>query len=991
MNITEFASPPDRFRGLDLWMVNDRLDDAELAHQVREFRDKGLYSVIFRTYNGLYSDYPGPEFRHKLRVAVDAARACGLKIVLQAGYMPSAYPDLPAQYTLHRIVPTPEDRLTGAESVLLRRNGTAYVDALSPAAINMLDAEAARYYIRETYERMWSDFRDEFGQTILSVWVDEPRFDNRYLVWTPSMEADYRAAYGESLTAQLDALYENVGDYETVRYRYYTMLRDKMERHYFTAVRDWCHRNGLTFSGHLMGEELLKYQVSQGCALMPFYKYFDTPGIDMLRAHHEWADRTLHSEITLAGMVISTLQCVSAARQAGKQDILCEMYGVTSPGFEFRDQMHLFDFFAALGINHQCMHALFYSIGGFRKRFYPQQFNVYQPFWPNFRTLKDYVARVSAFASEGESTIDTVVIHPLETAYLKTRGLTQLDDVSPRAEIDAYDAVFDRTVLALYSAQIPFHFGDQATIAQEGAVRDGCFVIGQMAYRRVVLPNLRVVSGKTLTLLREFAAAGGEILVLGAFPDRLDGAACAELEPQLHALPGLTAVPDDETMVRRLRRTRRAYTYEADDDFGDTIVRCNRVGADFRFMIYSGSCRAAQHGRLTVRGTCRVERFDAESGRVFPMRVMHENGQTVIPVEIAPGGSVLIQTTAAAADLAPSPCAGTMHLPLPPFACTPEQPNVLTLELCAYKTDQMDDFSPEYAVECVTELLKRQKYSGSVTLRFSFEADAPLHGLRLVMEEPECCTVTLNGTPVERADAGYYFAQSFRVLPLPDAIRAGENVIEVTRHTKPQVQERICDDMKHLFELFRAPVGVDLERIHVLGDFAVDTVPMPTRGGLTRVARRFRLTAPRPAQPGNLTTHGYPFYIGAVRYETTVDLHAPTPDAVLVLHDFHGCTAQVAVNGTAVGTINRPPYALPLGDALRTGENRITVRLFGTLRNAIGPSHLNGQDSCGCHRGIWPQPLRDVTQPDTPEWTGEFELIPFGIGSAELVTPAIGL
>ena len=46
MNATEFATPQDVYRGLDLWMVNDRLDDAELAHQVREFRDKGLYSVI---------------------------------------------------------------------------------------------------------------------------------------------------------------------------------------------------------------------------------------------------------------------------------------------------------------------------------------------------------------------------------------------------------------------------------------------------------------------------------------------------------------------------------------------------------------------------------------------------------------------------------------------------------------------------------------------------------------------------------------------------------------------------------------------------------------------------------------------------------------------------------------------------------------------------------------------------------------------------------
>ena len=72
-----FRTPEDRFRGLDLWMVNDRLEDEEIERQVKEFKDKGLYSVIFRTYNGLISDYPGPAFKHKVRVAVETAKKCG--------------------------------------------------------------------------------------------------------------------------------------------------------------------------------------------------------------------------------------------------------------------------------------------------------------------------------------------------------------------------------------------------------------------------------------------------------------------------------------------------------------------------------------------------------------------------------------------------------------------------------------------------------------------------------------------------------------------------------------------------------------------------------------------------------------------------------------------------------------------------------------------------------------------------------------------------
>ena len=100
-----FVTPTDQYRGMDLWMVNDKLEDGEIEKQIFEFREKGLYSVIFRTYNGLISDYPGEGFKHSVRVAVEAAKKCGLKLVLQAGFMPSAYPALPREYALHRIVP----------------------------------------------------------------------------------------------------------------------------------------------------------------------------------------------------------------------------------------------------------------------------------------------------------------------------------------------------------------------------------------------------------------------------------------------------------------------------------------------------------------------------------------------------------------------------------------------------------------------------------------------------------------------------------------------------------------------------------------------------------------------------------------------------------------------------------------------------------------------------------------------------------------------
>ena len=63
----KFQNAPRVYGGLDLWMINDALEDDVLREQVREFYDKGCYSVIARTYNGLKSDYPGESFMGKMR------------------------------------------------------------------------------------------------------------------------------------------------------------------------------------------------------------------------------------------------------------------------------------------------------------------------------------------------------------------------------------------------------------------------------------------------------------------------------------------------------------------------------------------------------------------------------------------------------------------------------------------------------------------------------------------------------------------------------------------------------------------------------------------------------------------------------------------------------------------------------------------------------------------------------------------------------------
>ena len=66
----DFQKAEDIYRGLDLWMLNDELSENDLINQIHEFKNKGIYSVIARTYNGLKSDYPGRDFMKKMHIII---------------------------------------------------------------------------------------------------------------------------------------------------------------------------------------------------------------------------------------------------------------------------------------------------------------------------------------------------------------------------------------------------------------------------------------------------------------------------------------------------------------------------------------------------------------------------------------------------------------------------------------------------------------------------------------------------------------------------------------------------------------------------------------------------------------------------------------------------------------------------------------------------------------------------------------------------------
>ena len=106
-------------------------------------------------------------------------------------------------------------------------------------------------------------------------------------------------------------------------------------------------------------------------------------------------------------------------------------------------------------------------------------------------------------------------------------------------------------------------------------------------------------------------------------------------------------------------------------------------------------------------------------------------------------------------------------------------------------------------------------------------------------------------------------------------------------------------------------------------------------------ARGFEIHPPAPLAAGPWKAQGWPFYGAGVRYTRTFVVPEEGADAAyrLELGSWLGATAEVFVGETRVGTAAFPPYQADLTSALKPGPNEVSVVVYGTLRNTLGPFH----------------------------------------------------
>ena len=272
--------------------------------------------------------------------------------------------------------------------------------------------------------------------------------------------------------------------------------------------------------------------------------------------------------------------------------------------------------------------------------------------------------------------------------------------------------------------------------------------------------------------------------------------------------------------------------------------------------------------------------------------------------------------------------------------------NALTLDLASMRRGN-EPFGPPSPVIAIQQMLNDERYDGPLTLRYTF-GNAVVPGdaedIRLVLEHPERCTVSVNGRRVEESGLPCWIDFRWQQRAIGALLLPGENYIDLQYPAFRYGDPNSVHDQERRY-------GTEIEAVYVVGEFGVScrpaadlhlaVPPVPTPPWtLCAVEGPFELQAPRPLGVGNLVEQGLPFYAGRIAYRATLVMDAvPEGPVWLELDRLSVPVVGVLINGTPAGQVAWRPYRLAIEALLKPGENTVELVLYHSLRNLLGPHH----------------------------------------------------
>jgi hypothetical protein len=524
------------------------------------------------------------------------------------------------------------------------------------------------------------------------------------------------------------------------------------------------------------------------------------------------------------------------------------------------------------------------------------------------------------------------VLQPNTTAWM------YFSRVRSNPAIEKIRRDFKHFIYQMEREQIEYDLGSENVLKTLGSVENGQLIVGKRAYETIIIPDhMENIDRTTLELLKDFLVEGGEVLSFCSKISRVDGMASDEVLHLQQNYPGqwirVNNLHDPAVETRLYTDVFSVNELSAEGE----LYHQRRILDDGQLLLLVNSDQYSRaYARITAAGKS-VVRLDLESGNINRIPNTIVESKLSFDVQLEPVGSALFFISDQVEEdpvLVAEDHSWTEVTGRDDIHVTAESDNILVL-------NYLDLFTPDgemkdvYFMEALTSLFHENgvefgnpwqhkiqyktdyvdldtTFTDSTGFRVEYHFQVAggmdltaLAGAKAVVERPELWTVSINDSLIEKEEGEYWIDLDFPVYHIGTYLKHGWNTIAL--------------------EAPRMSVFAEIMPVYILGDFLVK----PKYKG-------FEISSGSLRALGSWKDAGYPFYSDKVSYTQNYMVDKGDARFKLKLTGWNGTLAEVLVNKQKAGMIAWPPEELDITQLLSDGENEISVRIVGSLKNTFG-------------------------------------------------------
>lgn len=1007
----DFKNPSKEYRGKPFWSWNGKLEKDEAIRQIRIFKEMGLGGAFMHSRVGLETEYLSKDWFDIVNACTEEGRKSGMEMWLYdedrwpsgaAGGLVTKDPQYRSRH-LKVQISNPENFKTAGNEIAIfsanikdrraekvkkispdevkKQNGSILSFSIELAKesswfngytyLDTLSEKAVRKFIEVTHEAYLKNCGKDFGGIIPGIFTDEPHYGGDHFSeneglspWTDALPGIFSKKYGYDLTEYLPELFfiVDTNEFSKVRRDYRDCLAYLFSRNFGKLIYEWCEKNNLLYTGHVLAEGTLRSQTTTCGATMRFYEYMQAPGIDILRG------QGLSREGGQTKEILTAKQCASVCNQFRRKWMLSELYGCTGWHFNFAEHKAVGDWQAAMGVNLRCQHLSWYTMKGEAKRDYPASISFQSSWYKDYPVVEDYFSRVNVMLTQGEAVRDIGIIHPIESAW----GVHQPGIENP------FLSILDSSLVNLQNILLEEHYDfdyiDESILENHGSVENVSLKVALATYKTVIVPPMLTLRKSTHDILKKFIENGGKLISIEP-PGELSKIAKCEYLDEIRKLSLKSAFTKKalSKILGGLKEIRRVSIHDKDgQEYPDAYYMLREDKESDRTIIFiCHNIQDKSSGKIKVElhGSGKVMEWDPQSGNIYSLDCREKDGIISFDTDLPEYGSRLFVIEKSRSEHAKKcgklKTVSKIKVNPESWSFKKNEPNAFLLDRAHYSLDGINWIGPlevlklDRAVRDICGLpyrggqmvqpWARKKLPSfnakDIQVLFDFTVDEiPAKGITLVMESIEKFKAELNEKELPLTDKGWWIDKALRKINVPAAfLMKGYNKLVLKTAYGPDSE---------------------FESLYIAGEFGF------RRDGLTPVIT----AAPETMKIGDWSENGLMCYSGAISYITELKVPSTKKDEKVFIEvpDWKGVLIKISIDGKLAGNLAWPPYELDITDYVSGKKNiSLEIELSGSRRNLFGPHHLNNP-----YPG-WTGPLQFVSNPK--EWTDEYVTLPGGL------------